>query len=172
MPKSECRASTTSALRHPVFLGLAGADDDRGHGPVDLSEELALPDPLVLPGPQVPCNWLRRDAELAQELEVLILNVLWLMGRNPPVGEEPVEVTRPLTIEAELDRRLGERRHQSGLEVDLEGDDEVERTLLQLRANVGEGGEPLRSIEFHDLIDRRMAAHERGWTGLQHPCEA
>src|SRR6185503_12055707 len=101
--------------------------------------------------------------------EILILNMLHRVRRNAMCREEPIEVARPSAVETELDRRAREARDESSLEVDLQVDDVVELTVDQLPPDVGERTQSLRPIEDQDLVDRPVAANERGRAWLEHP---
>ena len=82
-----------------------------------------------------------------------------------PVGEQPVEITCPRAIEAELHRRVCERRDDSRLEVHLQIDDEVELAAGELAPHVGERARPERAVELDDLVDASVAAYERRGAG-------
>src|SRR5205823_14210834 len=97
------------SLRKPVLFRLARCNHDRRGRPLETGEELPLPGSFVRPWADVPLHRLPWHAELAQELEVLILDVLIRVWRNPAVGEQPIEVARAGAIEAELHRRARQR---------------------------------------------------------------
>src|SRR4051812_42558812 len=93
------------------------------------------------------------------------------MRGNLFVGEDPVEITRPRTIEAELDRRVSKRRYEARLEVHLKIDHQIELSPGERRADVQEGAPASRAIEHDDVVNGSVPPHQRRWPGLQHPCD-
>jgi hypothetical protein len=83
------------------------------------------------------------------------------MWRNAVCGEQPVRVARTRAIEPQLDRRSCEPSHHTGLEIDLQIDDQVEGVLGQLLPDVGKRGPSLRSIEDENFVNRPVTSHER-----------
>ncbi len=113
------------------------------------------------------------DAERVEKLEVLILDVLARdAGRNPVSREEPVAVARAGAIEPQLHRGPRERRHDAGLEIDLEIEDHIERMGSQLAPHIGERAPSGCPVEEHEVIDRGVAPDERRGARLQHPTDA
>ena len=110
-----------------------------------------------------------RNVQRGEELEVLVLYVLDLVRRNAMRREEPVEVARASTIEAELYRRVREARDDARLEIHLQVDHEVELAVGELAPNVGERAPALRAIEDDDLVDGAVTTDERRRPGLKHP---
>src|SRR6266446_5598675 len=113
-------AHFSPTLWNPVLLRLARRNHDRRNWPTDRRGELSLPFALFRPRTEVPFNWLGRNSERGEKLEVLILNVLDGVRRNLSVGKEPVQVARTSAIEAELDWSVRRGGHDPRLEIDLE----------------------------------------------------
>src|SRR6185437_5450484 len=89
-------------LGRPILLWLARRYDDRRRRPLERRDELALCSTLLRPGAKVPLDRLARHADLGEEFEILILNMLRGARRNAMRREQPVHVARPRTIEPEL----------------------------------------------------------------------
>ena len=121
------------------------------------------------PRSEIPLDRLVRNAERGEEFEILILHVLQRVRRNAMRREQPIRVARAGAIESELDGRAREPRHDAGLEVHLEIDDEIEPVSGELLPNVGERRETHGSVEDENFINRPVAANERRGRGLQHP---
>ena len=108
--------------------------------------------PFVRPWPDVPVGFVVRNPKCLEELEVLILDVLGLVRGNAMRGEEPVQIARSLSIEANLHRCGGEGGDDSGLEIHLEIQHEIELPLAEFGAYVGEGSPTLRAVEQNDFV--------------------
>src|SRR6185436_18902834 len=132
-------------------------------------DEISLPLSFLRPRPQVPLHRIGADAEGGQELEILILDVLNGVRRNLSVCEQPVHVTRPRTVESKLDCRGCQRGDYSGFEVNLEVDNQIEMSLCQRFANIGEGAQSARPVEDDDVIYRMVAANQRRGSRLKLP---
>src|SRR5213075_2889632 len=102
---------------------------------VDRRDELALPLPLLRRRTKIPFDWLRRNAQCRQKLEVLVLDVLNRVGRNFAIRKKPVHVARTGAIETELQRGPRQRRYDSRLEVHLEIDHQIETPPRELTAH-------------------------------------
>src|SRR5262249_5929362 len=97
-------------------------------------------------------------------------NVLaFRVSGNLPVREQPIEVPRTRPVEAQLDWCSGEARDHSGLEIDLQIDDDVEQSGHHLTPDVEKPLKSLCSIEQHDVVDGRMPSDEGRRTRLQDP---
>src|SRR5690606_38202694 len=104
---------TGVALRSPVLLPLARPYDYRTRRSVQPAEEELLRLPLLIPNGNVPDGGPRIYAQVLQELEILILNVLLPSSRDSFGGEEPVQVAGSPGVEPDLPPRGGEKGDQS-----------------------------------------------------------
>jgi isoleucyl-tRNA synthetase len=91
--------------RLPVLLRLAGRHDEGAGGPVERFEELRLRDPFLRRRTESPFRRPRIDAEVLDELEVLVLHVPDGPRRDAVRREQPVHVARARPVEAEPGRR-------------------------------------------------------------------
>src|SRR5215213_5613862 len=96
------------SLGDPVFCLLARCNYDGSQRPRELRNELSLPFALRIVGTNSPFDRLWIDLKMPQEFEVLILDVLNRMRRDPFVRKKPVRVSCPGAIEPNPARRSGE----------------------------------------------------------------
>src|SRR3546814_5861192 len=84
---------------------------------------------------------------------------------NAVRGEQPIDVARPGAIEAELDGCLCERRDDTGFEIDLQIQDEIELPRRQLAPNVEKTAPPAaaRSEEHTSELQSLMRTSYAGF---------
>ena len=174
-PCTNSSSSRTRAYPSAVqFLrALLVADHDRAYGLVQLVEEGCLLLTLPVRDVDPPLQGLRVHPEMTHELQVLLLNVLGGMGRDTGVREEPVEITGPGHIEAQLGSSGKEARDDAGFEVDLKCEHQIEASLFYEVAELGEVGpcsaaSALATV-YEQLVDGGMAVYESTRDGLDDP---
>ena len=101
------------------FSGLLVPQHDGTRGPIEALEEHPLRLPFFVGARESPRDRIGIHPEVLEELEVLILDVLGLVRWDTRVREEPLEVSRSVTIESQLHVRSHEGGDQAGLEVHL-----------------------------------------------------
>ena len=116
------------------------------------------------PGRRTMCH-----AQRIEELEVLILDMLPIVRRDPMRREKGIHVARPCPIETQLDRAPRERGDQPSLEVHLERQHDIKRSRGECPANREKLTPSLCAIEQDNLVNQRMSADQCCRSRLQHP---
>ena len=85
------------------------------------------------------------------------------LGRDAAVGEEPLSIPRPQSIESQFYVGVGEPGDQACFEVDLEADEQVKTSAGQFPLDVAEAGPPSQAaatIEYYEVINGLVVFHQ------------
>ncbi len=96
------------AFRWPILVGLAATHDDGTRRPIDRVKEASLLLTFLGRDHDPPLERFGLDAQVLEELEILILHVLIGTRWDAVRREQPVEVTGPGPVEAQFYRRPNE----------------------------------------------------------------
>jgi hypothetical protein len=176
------------SLRGPVLFVLARSHHHGASGSVEGGKEPTLILCFFFSEGQAEFQGFRIDPQRSQEFEVLILDVSESlgMGGNLAVGEKPVEVSGPVSVETELYPCRAQGGQESSFQVDLKVEQDVEAAVevtgREFPEDLGRACERFEPLQYgsrafsmevlgeeDEIVDCRMALDQIAGCGLNRP---